>query len=129
MDYPLALRRAAGLLVLLVAAATVVAFVLLVALGGGGSLIVLAFFGSFLLPTLVSLPFLVRAADDVWHGRHQGDRLLFWSLIWAPAPVLFAIGGLVLARVLVGAVALALLLYLVGTRSKYDWPDATGERT
>lgn len=120
------LRRIAGLLVLLVAAATVVCVVALVAFGGEAGLFVIVFTGTVTLPTLVSLPFLVRAADDVWHGRHQGDRLLFWSLVWAPAPVAFGIGGLLVARVLAGTVLVALLLYLTGTRSKYDWPDATG---
>lgn len=126
MDYPLALRRTAGLLVLLASAATIVAFVALVAFERGGSLVILAFLGAFILPTLVSVPFLVAAADDVWHGRHEGDRLLFWSLLWAPGPILFSLAGKLVARAMVATVVVALLLYLVGTRSKYDWPDATG---
>ncbi len=125
MDYPLALRRTAGLLVLLVVAATIVCVVTLLVFGGKWGMFVLLVGGTFFLPTLVSLPFLVVAADDVWRGRHRGNRLLFWSLVWAPAPVAFAVGGFLLGRILVGAVVLALLLYLVGTRSKYDWPDAT----
>ena len=124
MTYPVALRRAAGVLILLAAAVIGVAsavFVVAMLAEGEAGLFVLVILATFLVPTFVAIVPMLRVGRDLAAGRHAGDRMLFWSVLFVVAPVMASWRWPVLLAAVV-AVALANVLYAVGTLSKYDPP-------
>lgn len=124
MTYPVALRRAAGVLILLAAAAVGIAsavFVTVMLMEGEAGLFVLVILSTFLAPTFLAIAPMLRVGRELWAGRHAGDRMLFWSLLFVVAPLMMAFRWPVLFAA-VGAVLLANVLYAVGTLSKYDPP-------
>lgn len=121
MTYPVLLRRAAGVILGLVTCLTAAGLAYFVIAEGGGALVVLAFLAAFVVPTLVALVPLMRTAAALADGRHAGDRMLFWSLLFLVGPLVFAV-RFPLFRVLVALVVLANVLYAVGAASKHDPP-------
>jgi hypothetical protein len=119
--YPVVLRRAAGVLLLAVAWGTVAALVLAVVAEGTAALMLMLVVGTFLLPTLVALPPLIRVGRDLRAARHEGDRLLFWCLLYCVGPAVLGFAQPLLWAP-VGVVVLAALLYAAGTHSRYDPP-------
>ena len=124
VTYPVTLRRAAGVLVLLAAGAVGLAsavFVVAMLAEGGAGVFVLVFLASFLVPTFLAIVPMLRVGRDLAAGRHAGDRMLFWSLLFVVAPLMMAFRWPALFAV-IAAVVLANVLYAVGTLSKYDPP-------